>query len=138
MKPRALLVAGVAALVAVTAVVVARPALAAGVTAEFTRTSSWGTGFEGNYTIINGGPSAISSWTLALDLPAGTSISSSWDSVRTQSGNRYTFTNAGWNGAIAAGRTVSFGFIAAGSGRTLRPTPRSTRRRILFAIIGPD
>ena len=94
----------------------ATPAYAAGVTAAFTRTSSWDTGFEGKYVITNGGTSALTSWTVAFDLPAGVTISSSWDSVRTDSGNHHTFANANWNGSVPAGGTASFGFVAAGNG----------------------
>jgi Cellulose binding domain len=115
-RPRALLAIGAAAIVAGTTVVLVRPAYAAGVTATVVKTSNWGTGFEGKGTITNGGPSVITSWTVAFDLPAGTTISSSWDSVRTQSGNRYTFANAGWNGTVPVGGSVTFGFIGAGSG----------------------
>ena len=48
------------------------PAFAAGPTATFVKTSDWGSGWEGKYTITNGGTTTISSWTVAFDLPAGT------------------------------------------------------------------
>jgi len=105
----------VATVVVGMAVLVADPALAAGPTAAFTKVSSWGTGYEGRYVITNSGTATITSWTVAFDLPAGTSVSSSWDSVRTDAGNRHTFTNAGWNGTIPVGGTAAFGFIVAGS-----------------------
>src|SRR6185312_13770669 len=76
---RAILVLTVAAATSGAAILIAQPAYAAGVTATFTKTSSWETGFEAKYTITNGGPSTISSWTVAFDLPAGMSISASWD-----------------------------------------------------------
>ncbi len=113
---RATLVMAVAAVISGAAVLIAQPAFAAGVTATFTKTSSWETGFEAKYTITNGTTTTISSWTVAFDLPAGMSISASWDSVRTDSGNRHSFANAGWNGTIAAGGTASFGFDAVGNG----------------------
>jgi hypothetical protein len=46
-------------------------AYAAGPTATFAKTSDWGGGFEGRYTITNGGSAAITSWTLEFDLPVG-------------------------------------------------------------------
>src|SRR6185295_439643 len=113
---RAILIMAIAAVATGAAVLVAQPAYAAGVTATFTKTSSWETGFEAKYTITNGGTATISNWTVAFDLPAGVSISASWDSVRTDSGNRHSFANAGWNGTIPAGGTASFGFDAVGSG----------------------
>src|SRR4051812_9719122 len=103
---RTLLAAGASALVVAGAVLVAQPAFAAGVTATVVKASSWETGFEGKVTIANGGP-AISTWTVAFDLAGGT-IASSWDSVRTDSGTHHSFANAGWNGTIGAGGSVSF------------------------------
>ncbi|MGH3392648.1 MAG: cellulose binding domain-containing protein [Actinomadura sp.] len=100
------------------AVVVTAPAAsAAAVTATCTKTSDWGTGSEGKCTVTNGTGSTASGWRVEFDLPSGTSISSSYDSVRTSSGDHHTFTNATWNGTLAAGASASFGFVTAGSGR---------------------
>lgn len=94
----------------------ANQARAAAVTASCTKTSDWGTGFEGKCTVTNGTGSALNGWKVEFDLPAGTSIGSSWDTTRSVSGNRYTFTDAGWNATIAAGGTASFGFGGTGPG----------------------
>ena len=94
----------------------ATPALAASPTATFTKTSDWGTGWEGNYRIANPGPGAITSWTVEFDLPSGHRVSSLWDATYTQSGNHVTVRNAGWNGTIGAGGSASFGFGVAYSG----------------------
>ncbi|HEU5159573.1 MAG TPA: glycosyl hydrolase family 18 protein [Streptosporangiaceae bacterium] len=98
------------------AVALTHSAAAASVTATCAKTSDWGTGSEGKCTIMNGTGSAISGWKVEFDLPAGTSVSSSWDSVRTDSGNHHAFANASWNGTVAAGGTASFGFGLAGGG----------------------
>lgn len=92
------------------------PASAASASATFTKVSDWGSGYTGQYTITNTGTSAITSWTVVFDLPAGTSIGSSWNAVRSSSGQRYTFRNESWNGTVAPGRSVSFGFTGSGSG----------------------
>ncbi|MFC4911279.1 glycosyl hydrolase family 18 protein [Actinomadura gamaensis] len=95
----------------------AHPSAAAGaVTATCTKTSDWGTGFEGSCTISNGTSAAISSWKLEFDLPSGTAITSAWNTTQTHSGNHYTFANSSWNGTVAAGATTSFGFDGSGSG----------------------
>ena len=91
-------------------------ALAAGETAVFVKTSDWGTGWEGKYTITNGGTTAISGWRVEFDLPAGTTLGSYWDALLTSSGNHHTFTNREYNGSLAPGASASFGFLAAGSG----------------------
>ncbi|MEU8219337.1 cellulose binding domain-containing protein [Micromonospora taraxaci] len=95
---------------------VALPAYAAGATASFVKTAEWGSGWEGKYTITNGGTSTINGWSLAFDLPSGTTLGSYWDALLTSAGQRHTFTNRSWNGAIAPGASVSFGFLASGSG----------------------
>ncbi|MDG4783561.1 glycosyl hydrolase family 18 protein [Micromonospora sp. WMMD961] len=95
---------------------VALPAYAAGPTANFVKTAEWGSGWEGKYTITNGGTSTINGWSLAFDLPSGTTLGSYWDALLTSAGQRHTFTNRSWNGAIAPGASVSFGFLASGSG----------------------
>ncbi|XTZ19194.1 chitinase [Micromonospora echinospora] len=113
-----MLLAAVAALAAITAttLVVAAPAQAAGPTATLVRTADWGTGWEGRYTITNGGPTTITSWQVAFALPSGTTLGSYWDATLTSAGGRHTFTNRSWNGTVAPGASVSFGFLVTGSG----------------------
>ncbi|GAA1042385.1 glycoside hydrolase family 18 protein [Virgisporangium ochraceum] len=106
----------VAALAASAVIATTTAAEAATPTATFVKTSDWGSGWEGKYTVTNGGTTTLASWSVAFDLPSGTSISSSWDAQRSQSGNRYTFSNLSWNGNLAPGASVSFGFIGTGSG----------------------
>ncbi|NDU74408.1 chitinase [Actinomadura sp. DSM 109109] len=114
---RAIALAGAATMAAATALLTAPPASSAqAVTATCTKTSDWGTGFEGRCTVTNGTGSAINGWRLEADLPSGTSVGSVWDAVKTVSGNHYTFANAGWNGTVAAGATASFGFGGTGPG----------------------
>ncbi|MEU9138218.1 glycoside hydrolase family 18 chitinase [Streptomyces sp. NPDC048404] len=95
----------------------ASPAHAAdSATATYSKTQDWGTGFEGKWTVKNTGTTAISSWTIQWDFPSGTSVTSAWDADVTSSGNHWTAKNKSWNGALAAGASVSFGFNGAGSG----------------------
>ncbi|NVI88997.1 cellulose binding domain-containing protein [Actinomadura sp. BRA 177] len=89
---------------------------AASLTATFTKSSDWGSGYEGKYTIKNETGSAISSWKVEFDLPSGSSVGTYWDALLTKSGQHSTFTNREYNGAVAAGASVSFGFIVGGSG----------------------
>ena len=119
MRFRTRAVAGFATLLLPLAALVglAAPAQAASTaTATFTKTSDWGTGFGGQWTVKNTGTSAISSWTVEWDFPSGTSVTSAWDADVTNSGNHWTAKNKSYNGAIAAGASVSFGFNGAGSG----------------------
>ncbi|KUJ64714.1 chitinase [Streptomyces albus subsp. albus] len=95
----------------------AAPAHAAeSATATFTKASDWGTGFEGRWTVKNTGSTTLSSWTVDWDFPAGTTVTSSWDADVTGSGNHWTAKNKSWNGSLAPGASVSFGFNGTGTG----------------------
>ncbi|MDX3755430.1 glycoside hydrolase family 18 chitinase [Streptomyces mirabilis] len=95
----------------------ASPASAAtSATATYTKTQDWGTGFEGKWTVTNTGTTSISSWTIDWDFPSGTSVTSAWDADVTSSGTHWTAKNKSYNGTLAAGASVSFGFNGAGSG----------------------
>ncbi|KOG34406.1 glycoside hydrolase family 18 chitinase [Streptomyces resistomycificus] len=95
----------------------ASPAQAAtSATATYTKASDWGTGFEGRWTVKNTGTTSLSSWTVEWDFPSGTSVTSAWDADVTSSGTHWTAKNKAWNGTLAPGATVSFGFNGSGSG----------------------
>ena len=104
------------AITAVVGGVLAAPASGAtGVTAAFTKTSDWGTGYEAKYTISNSGGSALTSWTVEFTLPGGQAIASLWDGAYTASGQDITVKST-WNGSVPVGGTASFGFTVRGSG----------------------
>ena len=127
MKLRAIARSLVALAALVLAMTVALPAQAASATAVFTKTSDWGSGFEGKYPVTNGGTTTINGWSVAFDLPSGANIGSFWDASMSRSGQRFTFTNVGWNGTLAPGAIASFGFNGSPGGSP-RPTARSTGR----------
>jgi len=89
---------------------------AASATATYAKTQDWGTGFEGKWTVKNTGTTSLSSWTVEWDFPSGTSVTSAWDADVTSSGTHWTAKNKSWNGSLAPGASVSFGFNGAGSG----------------------
>ncbi|MGW0597796.1 glycosyl hydrolase family 18 protein [Streptomyces sp. NPDC002776] len=85
-------------------------------TATYSKPQDWGTGFEGKWTVKNTGTTTITSWTVEWDFPSGTTAGSAWDADVTSSGNHWTAKNKSWNGALAPGASVSFGFNGSGSG----------------------
>ncbi|MZD08630.1 chitinase, partial [Streptomyces sp. SID5785] len=91
-------------------------AQASAVTATFAKTQDWGSGFEGKWTIKNSGTTALSSWTVEWDYPSGTKVTSAWDATVTNSADHWTAKNLGWNGTLAPGASVSFGFNGTGPG----------------------
>ncbi|MFI9797651.1 glycosyl hydrolase family 18 protein [Streptomyces sp. NPDC052302] len=95
----------------------ASPAEAAtSATATYSKPQDWGTGFEGKWTVKNTGTTTLSSWTVEWDFPSGTSVTSAWDADVTSSGTHWTAKNKSWNGSLAPGASVSFGFNGSGSG----------------------
>ncbi|MGW1257921.1 glycosyl hydrolase family 18 protein [Streptomyces sp. NPDC002513] len=85
-------------------------------TATYAKTQDWGTGFEGTWTVKNTGTTTVSAWTIEWDFPSGTSVTSAWDADVTNSGTHWTARNKSYNGTLAPGASVSFGFNGAGSG----------------------
>ncbi|MYT72422.1 MULTISPECIES: glycoside hydrolase family 18 chitinase [unclassified Streptomyces] len=114
----ATLVLPAAGLTAVTALATPSQAAAtaSAVTASYVKTQDWGTGFEGKWTIKNSGTTAISSWTVEWDFPSGTKVTSAWDATVTNSADHWTAKNLSWNGSLAAGASISFGFNGSGAG----------------------
>ncbi|MFF5449939.1 glycosyl hydrolase family 18 protein [Streptomyces sp. NPDC012950] len=111
--------AGLTALVLPLAAMVglATPAEAAtSATATYTKTQDWGSGFGGSWTVKNTGTTTLTSWTVEWDYPAGTAVTSAWDATVTNSANHWTAKNVGWNGTLAPGASVSFGYNGTGSG----------------------
>nr|WP_121830197.1 glycosyl hydrolase family 18 protein [Streptomyces sp. S1] len=95
----------------------ATPAEAAtSATATYTKTQDWGSGFGGSWTVKNTGTTTLTSWTVEWDYPAGTAVTSAWDATVTNSANHWTAKNVGWNGTLAPGASVSFGYNGTGSG----------------------
>lgn len=80
---------------------------AAGV--QFAITNDWGTGFQAGITLTNQGATTLTGWTLEFDFPY--SIDSIWNAkIISHQGNHYVIGNESWDGVIAPGQSVSFGF----------------------------
>jgi Cellulose binding domain/Fibronectin type III domain/Glycosyl hydrolases family 18 len=116
MRLRTLFAVGGSAIVLGAAVLVAQPAFAATASAAFSKTSAWDTGYTGQFRISASGTGSVNGWTVIFDLPAGATLGSFWDALITSSGNRYTAKNREYNGTIPSGSSVTFGFVAAGTG----------------------
>ncbi|MCC8250004.1 cellulose binding domain-containing protein [Saccharothrix luteola] len=89
---------------------------AAVLSAEFSRSSVWSTGYGGQVVLTNTGDVESTGWVVEFDLPPGSSVSNAWNSVLTRDGQRHRFADAGFNGRVRPGGTVSFGFTVTGLG----------------------
>ncbi len=88
---------------------------------DFSVANDWGSGFTGSLSITNPNPTALNQWVVEFEAPF--EITDIWNAeIISREGNRYIIRNANWNGAIASGQTVTFGFNGKkATGVTLEP-----------------
>lgn len=98
-----------------TAIAMATPAYAAGVTASFSKDSDWGSGYQGKFTVTNGSAATVNTWNVQFDLAAGQTLGTYWDALLSTSGQHVTALNRNYNAPLAPGATATFGFIVNGS-----------------------
>ncbi|MBG7698604.1 glycoside hydrolase family 6 protein [Streptomyces sp. MC1] len=82
--------------------------------------SQWDTGFTAAVTITNNG-AAKSAWSLKWSYGGTQKVTSGWNAKISQSGTAVTAANESYNGALATGGTVSFGFNGTFSGTNSVP-----------------
>jgi lysophospholipase L1-like esterase len=76
-------------------------------------TGAWNGGFQAEVTVTNSTAAALTGWTVRFTLPGGHVVTQVWGGT---AGGQGTVTNADYNGALAAGASTVFGFLASGSG----------------------
>ncbi|MFJ7073838.1 cellulose binding domain-containing protein [Streptomyces sp. NPDC098781] len=96
-------------------------------TASVRTVNSWQGGFQGEVTLTNAPAAAATGWTATVVPPDGARLTQVWDgTLATDPDGRATVTNAAWNGALAPGASVTFGFLAATSGSAEQPSATVT------------
>ncbi len=98
------------------------PTPTGGCTVTYTVTDQWSGGFQAEVRLSNTGSAAWSGWSLGWSFTDGQRITQAWNAEHTQSGAAVTAKNVGWNGNVAAGSSVSFGFTGNWSGANAKPT----------------
>ncbi|MEQ8653633.1 MAG: cellulase family glycosylhydrolase [Kiloniellales bacterium] len=82
---------------------------------DFTLDNDWGSGAQWTASLTNLSGEDSDAWALEFDLPF--EIEQIWNAeVADQDGERYRVDEAAWNGAVEAGATVDFGFVASTGG----------------------
>lgn len=84
-------------------------------------TNQWQGGFSADVTVRNTGTAPVTGWNLGFTLPAGQSITNSWNATLSGSSGAVTARNVGYNGSIPAGGSQSFGFQGSYSGGFATP-----------------
>ncbi|MEU0108523.1 cellulose binding domain-containing protein [Streptomyces sp. NPDC006129] len=85
-------------------------------------TSQWSGGFQADVQLTNTGTGPWNGWSLNWAFPDGQKLTQAWNAEASQSGSTVTAKNVGWNGTVAAGASVGFGFTANWSGANTKPT----------------
>ncbi|MFC4584965.1 cellulose binding domain-containing protein [Sphaerisporangium corydalis] len=99
------------------------PPTAGGCTATYKIANSWPGGFGGEVTVKNTGTTATTGWTVTWTFANGQTISQLWNGALTSSGSAITVKNLGYNGALTAGASTTFGFNGTWTTTNTAPTP---------------
>ncbi|MGW7425011.1 cellulose binding domain-containing protein [Streptomyces sp. NPDC054813] len=91
-------------------------------TVAYRITNQWTGGFQADVQLTNTGSASWTGWSLAWPFPNGQSVGQLWNADWTQSGATVTAKNVSWNGTVAAGSSVSFGFTGTWTGANTKPT----------------
>ncbi|WP_231619247.1 endo-1,4-beta-xylanase [Nonomuraea sp. SBT364] len=93
-------------------------------TAAGTVQTQWNSGYVVQpVTVTNTGSSPVNGWTVTFTLPAGHTLTGSWNATLTTSGQTVTAKNASYNGTLAANASTSFGFqVSRPNGNTQTPS----------------
>ncbi|MEV1068165.1 glycoside hydrolase family 6 protein [Streptomyces sp. NPDC050263] len=83
--------------------------------------NQWSTGFTAAVTVTNNS-AAKSSWSVKWAYAGNQAVTNGWNAKITQSGTAVTANNETYNGTLATGGSVSFGFQASYSGTNAIPT----------------
>ena len=90
-------------------------------TVTYRITNQWTGGFQADVQVTNTGSTPWTGWALGWSFADGQQIGQLWNADYTQSGAAVTAKNVSWNGTVAAGSSVGFGFTGSWSGANTRP-----------------
>jgi glucuronyl esterase-like protein/cellulose binding protein with CBM2 domain len=83
--------------------------------------NQWAGGFVDTIT-VTAGSAPINAWTVASTLSPDATITNAWNANRSGNTGAVQFTNVSFNGAVAPGQSIQFGYQATGTGTTATPT----------------
>ncbi|HEX4789660.1 MAG TPA: cellulose-binding domain-containing protein [Actinospica sp.] len=77
--------------------------------------NQWSGGFTAEVSVTDGG-AALTAWTVSWTFDAGQQITSAWNAQVKQAGQAVSASNESYNGSVASGGTLDFGFQGTWSG----------------------
>ncbi|WP_030562122.1 glycoside hydrolase family 6 protein [Streptomyces aureocirculatus] len=125
-RRRSALLAAIALVAAATGTATAVTAGDAGTAAvpcsvDYKLQNQWSTGFTAAVTVTNHGP-AKTGWTVKWSYAGNQKVTQGWNAGITQNGATVTAASEAYNGSLATGASVGFGFNASHSGPNALPT----------------
>lgn len=85
-------------------------------------TNSWSDGFTADVQLINQANTPLSNWSVEIRFAEPTQVANFWNANLTTTSLRAIARPSAWNGTVAAGQTVSFGFQGSHDGSLIAPT----------------
>jgi cellulase/cellobiase CelA1 len=120
-----------ALMIAIFGLATAPVAHAAAASATLSVSHSWQTGFIAHFAITNSSSAPLTDWKLEFDLPAGESVSHTWNGTLAQSGTHYVLSPANWNRTIAPGASATGGFRGVLTGAYSPPVNCVLNRQVM-------
>jgi lysophospholipase L1-like esterase len=97
-----------------------------GCTATYTIQNQWAGGFQAEISVRNSRTTPSTGWTATFTFPNGQQITQSWNATVTSSAASITARNLSYNGALNAGASTTFGFLASWNGANTAPAVSCT------------
>ncbi len=84
-------------------------------------TNQWSGGFQADVTLTNTGTAALDGWQLGWTFADGQKVTQMWNATPTQDGAKVKAASISWNGKVAPGGSVGFGFTGTLTGGNSAP-----------------
>ncbi|HET9138217.1 protein kinase domain-containing protein [Actinophytocola sp.] len=91
---------------------------------------SWPGGYNVEVTVTNNGAEPLNRWAVRWTMPAGHRVDNLWNGKVSADGSAVTVRNENYNGIVAAGQSITFGFNARAEGEGDRDEPAAVDCRL--------
>jgi hypothetical protein len=92
-----------------------------GVSCELGRFNQWGSGYQLDVIVSNDTAQQVGGWDVSLAFDQDPQVTNSWSARVSTEGNSVFASNMTWNGRLAPGQSVTFGFQGNANGSLMAP-----------------